>query len=135
MANLKLADKTRDDEASATKTNLAGAKVRVYTGTQPTDPDDAITTQTLLVEITLSNPAVTGPTSGNGLLTLIGTPQGTAAAGGTAAWARLVTSTGDELLDGDVSTSGGGGNFIISSTTITSGQLIQLSSFTYTRPQ
>lgn len=86
---------------------------------------------TLLATLTFGNPAF-GAAS-NGVATANAITAGTAAASGTAAFARLKTSGGATVLDCTVSASGGGGDMIIDSTTVTSGTQVSCSSLTYTR--
>lgn len=108
--------------------------LEVRTGAQPANANTAAS-GTLLVTITLDDPAF-GAGSSAGVLTadVSGTPTGTAVATGTAGWGRIYDSAGNAVVDGSVTASGGGGDFIISSTSITSGQDVELTSLTITDP-
>ncbi len=79
----------------------------------------------------------TTPASVTGdVLTLLGVPlTATASATGTAAKAELRDNAGNAIVTGlTVTASGGGGDVIISSTAITSGQTVQVNSGTITHP-
>ncbi len=58
------------------------ARLRVYNGTRPADPGTAITTQTMLVELTC-NATAFAPAASGGVLTANAISNGTAAANGT----------------------------------------------------
>lgn len=111
--SLTLSPTVRNARATALLAALDGAAtpatLRVYTAPAPT-PGDAITTQTLLAEFTLDDPAgsVTGPT-----LTLTLPDSVVVAADGAPAWARL--SDGDDtwVLDGDAGLTGSGAWFVL----------------------
>lgn len=110
----------------------AGAGViEVYSGAQPATGDTA-ETGTLLVTFTCADPAW-APATG-GVKTLDADPDltATAVATGTAGWARCKDSTGVDVMDGSVGTSGT--DFIINSTSITVGQTVNLTSGTVTDP-
>lgn len=110
----------------------SGAGVlKLYTATQPAGPDTAITSQTLLSTLTFSDPAF-GAAS-NGVATASAITPGTDDASGTAAWARIETSSGTAVMDLTVGTSGSDLNF--NSVTFTaSGASVSISSLTVTMP-
>lgn len=136
MANLRLANATRSAMADGIDDQInagAGAGLlRIYDGSQPAGPDTAVTSQTLLAEITLSDPAF-GAAS-NGVITLSGTPLSDASANatGTASWARFVDSDGNAKVDCDVGTSGATIN--LNTTSIVSGGTVTITSGTITVP-
>lgn len=105
--------------------------IKVYTGAQPANAD-AAETGTLLVTFTLADPAFAGAV--NGVKDLDGDPDLTAAAAnaGTAGWARCEDSDGNNVFDGSVGTAGT--DFIINSTSITSGQTVNLTLGSITDP-
>lgn len=105
------------------------ALLRIYTATRPAT-GAAITSQTLLAELTCN--ATFAPAASGGVLTLNAITQDSSAnATGTAAWFRIVKSDGTTfVLDGDVGTSGSDLN--LTTTSITSGQPVSISSFTIT---
>lgn len=106
------------------------AKLRIYNGTRPANANTAITSQTLLVELTCNATAFAAAASG-GVLTANAISNGTAAATGTASWFRLWQSNGTTaIMDGDVSTAGADLN--LNNTSIATGQTVSVSSFTVT---
>lgn len=110
----------------------AGAgKVRIYTASQPTGPDTAITSQTLLAEVTLADPSF-GAAS-NGVVTLLGVPRTTTGlAAGTAAWFRMLDSNNVAIVDGAVGTSGAELN--LNTLTISVGVSVEITTGTITMP-
>jgi hypothetical protein len=102
----------------------AAGTVKVYTGAQPATADTAAS-GTLLLTFTCKDPAFGA--AGSGTVTLDTTPalSAVAAATGTAGWARVADSTGATVFDGAVGTSGT--DFLISSTSVTSGATVTLS--------
>lgn len=119
---------------AATSGGATVAKIRVYTGTKPAGgASTAITTETLLVELSCQS-GFAAAASG-AVLTLTSTSgvvaSGTAVATGTAGWFRLINgNTSATILDGTIGTTGNDLN--MPSTTITSGQPVQITSFTIT---
>lgn len=106
--------------------------IKIYTGTQPTSPADAITTQTLLGTLTFSDPC---GTSASGTLTMSAITQDSAAdATGTATWARIADSTGATVCDIDVTATGGGGTLQFNTTSFVIGGPILISAFTISVP-
>lgn len=115
------------------------ARLRIYSGTQPGRPDDAINTGTnaLLVEIDLGTAAVFGAAAtGTGTLadTAVATASGilpksnaSATASGTAAWFRAVNKGGTAIIDGSVATSTA--DLILDNTSIAAGQQVTINSW------
>lgn len=131
---IRVATATRSTMMDAVEAALDGgsgaATLEIRTGSQPATANTAAS-GTLLATLTLNDPA--GTQSG-GVITLSVSPAVTtsAVATGTAGWGRLKDSAGNTVLDGSVGTSGT--DFIIDSTSITSGQgvsLIATSTLTY----
>lgn len=110
----------------------AAGKIRVYTASQPANADTAISSQTLLVEFTCADPAFAAAASGVAAIDADPDLSATAAATGTAAWARVLDSDNNVVFDGSVGTSGT--DFIINTTSITSGQTVTLTTGTLTDP-
>jgi len=107
---------------------LGLADFKIYTGSQPADPDSAAT-GTLLVTISIENGFSAASNSSTDLS--IPPETGTAVSTGTAGWGRLVS--GSYNIDGSVAESGG--DFTINTTSIVSGDTISLSAFTITQPE
>lgn len=111
----------------------AGAPtLKVYTGTQPASAEDAAT-GTLLATFTLDATAAFGASS-SGVATLDVSPaiSAVAAATGTAGWFRAADSTDANRIDGSVGQ--GSGDLSLDNTSITSGQTVNLVSWTVTMP-
>ena len=104
-SNLKYSNGTRDAQQQGLITYAgSGAKICIYQGTQPTNANTAISTQTLLVECDLAG---TFGTDSNGTLTLGAVNPGSAVATGTAQFFRIFKSDGTTvIMDGSVGTSG-----------------------------
>lgn len=119
------------------------SKINIYSGTQPSSPDDAAT-GTLLVTIS-NNGGATGltfdaPVAGSISKAAAETWSGTAVADGTAGWFRLYenldtpgsSSTTASRIDGNIATSGA--NMNMSNTFIANAAVQTVSSFSVTLP-
>lgn len=122
------------DVAESIKSVFNGGNVKVYSGTQPADPDDA-PTGTLLVTINNGGTGITFGNASDGVLSKGSgeTWSGTVTATGTAGWFRLCqagdgadadTDYTDCRIDGTVATSGGEINFSSLAFTVSSVQTI-----------
>lgn len=137
----RVPDAVRNAIADAVVDRLdAGAAagiVRIYTGSQPADADDAAT-GTLLVEIDLNDPAFGAAASGVATADVSPQPTGVATAAGTAGWFRALDSDGvdqtDNVIDGSVTATGGGGDMEINNTSIAIGQDVNITAWTVTAP-
>lgn len=107
----------------------ASGKLRIYAGTRPATGGTATT---LLAELTLN--ATFAPAASNGVLTANAiTGDNSADASGTASWARILKSDGTTtVMDLSVSATGGGGELQLSTTTISTGVAINVTSLTIT---
>ena len=106
------------------------AKLRIYDGTRPANPQTAVTSQVLLAELTGPTPFAAG--ASGGVLT-VGTitDDSSADATGTASWFRLFKSDGTTVvMDGDVGTSGSDLN--LNTTSIVAGGPVQVTSYVLT---
>lgn len=123
MAIITLSQEAAGDALQSINDNLnlgsGAATIKLYTGTKPTDPDTAITSQTLLGTLTCSDPA--GTVSGRTLTFGTVTMDSAADATGTATWARLADSAGVAVIDIDITTTGGGGFGQMNTTSIVIG--------------
>lgn len=105
----------------------AGAKLRIYNGTQPATGGAATT---LLAEFTLGSPFA--PAASGATLSPTLPSATTGAAAGTASWFRIVKSDGTtQVIDGTVGTSGA--DLILNTTTISSGVNVSITSFSISR--
>ncbi len=98
------------------------AKWLFYTGPQPA-AGAAITTQTLLATVLLTDPC---GTVSNGTLTLSSAGDVLAVASGVIAWARLTDSADTIVMDADVSALGGGGAITIDNTQVYTGGTVRI---------
>jgi len=129
-SNLKYSNGTRDAQQQGLITYAGtGSIIRLYDGTQPTNANTAISTQTLLVSLTIAGGF---GTDSNGTITLGAVTSGTAAASGTASFFRIVKSDGTTVvMDGSVGTSGSDLN--LNTTTIASSQTVSITAGTIIR--
>lgn len=118
--------------ATAADAGSGPATIQVRTGSQPTTADDAAT-GTLLATFTCADPAFS---VASGVATLDTTPvlTATAAATGTAGWFRLLDSDATKCGDGSITTTGGGGDMTMNTTSVVSGAEVQLTAGTLTDP-
>ena len=115
-------------------TTGAAALLRLYSGSVPADCATAAS-GTLLCTITLPSDWMNAASAG--AKTLLGTWSGSgavAAGSGTAAgYFRVLDSSGVTThLQGTVTVTGGGGDLTVDNTSIASGQLISITTFTIT---
>jgi hypothetical protein len=129
-SNLKYSNGTRDAQQTGLITYAgSGSIIRLYDGTQPANANTAISTQTLLVSLTISG--VFG-TDSNGTITLGSVTNGTAVASSTATFFRIVKSDGTTVvMDGSVGLSGADLN--LNTTTISSSQVVSITAGTIIR--
>ena len=109
-------------------------KLRVYTGSQPAGGPGSAATGTLLLEITLNDPAFDAAASGSAALDVSPALSGTGVADGTAGWARILDSANTAVVDGSVTATGGGGDITVSTTAISTGLTVNLTGLTLTQP-
>ena len=122
---------TRNAMLDALNTRIgASGRLRIYNGTRPANVGTAITSQTMLAELTCNATAFAAAASG-GVLTANAISNGTAAAPGTASWCRVFQSNGTTAIaDADVATAGSDLN--LNNTSIATGQTVSVTSFTIT---
>ncbi len=108
----------------------AAATMEIYNGSRPATGGSATT---LLASFTLNYPVAASPSGG--VVTVSGTPIMTVAvATGTATWFRIKTSAGTFVMDGSVTATSGGGDVEIDDITIDLGDVVTLTSGTFTAP-
>lgn len=127
----------RNAQADAIATLIdagAGAgTIKLYTGSMPAHPADAIGAVTLLGTLTFADPCVAAPAAA-GVLTFDTITQDAAADNaGVAAWARIADSNGNAVFDVNVGTADA--SIILNTTTIVAGGPIAITSFTITIPE
>ena len=82
--------------------------------------------------LTMSDPAFGAASSG--VITANAITRDESATGGTVALFKLTDSADTEVLRGSVTATGGGGDIELTSVTITAGEPVEVSSYTYTAP-
>lgn len=109
---------------------LDNGYLRIYSGTQPTNADTALSGNTLLAELRFN--ATSAPAASGGVLTFNAfTADSSADATGTAAFFRALQSNGTSVaFDGTVGT--GTHDLVVNSTAIQAGAAVSVSSFTFT---
>lgn len=130
---IQLPDAFRQTRANTITTRAGNAALlRIYSGTIPADADASIT-GTLLAELTCGSPFAPAASS-EGVLTANSVTQDSSAnATGTASHFRLYASDGTTVvMQGTVTASGGGGDLQLVTTSITSGQPVQITSYVMT---
>lgn len=110
---------------------LDGGTIEIRTGSRPTSPDDAAT-GTLLATLTLPTPSFGAASSKSATVGSIATV--TAAATGTAGYFRAKSSGGTAYVDGAVGVTGSGAELELDSTSITSGQDVDITGGTWSEP-
>lgn len=111
---------------------LNSGYLRIYNGTKPAGPGTAITTQTLLAELTFGATAF-GASSGGVITANAITQDASANANGTATWYRALATDGTTAhIDGTVGTTASDLN--LSTTTVVAGVPVAVTSLTYTFP-
>lgn len=106
------------------------AKLAFYTGTPPANCGTAAS-GSLLATLTLPTDWMSAAASGS--KALLGTWSGTASAGGTAGYFRLLDNAGTTChAQGTVTATGGGGDLTLDNNVLASSQAISISSFTLT---
>jgi hypothetical protein len=109
------------------------ATLIIYSGTRPATPDASVPGGDVALVTFSMGTGVAFGTVASGVITANTIPPATVANSGTAVWARLLTSGGTAVVDFDVSTvAAGTGDIQLSTTTLTSGVTVTISSFTLT---
>ena len=112
----------------------AGAGIlRIYTGAKPASADLA-PTGTLLGTFTVNDPAFGAAAAGTATLVVAPALSTVGVAAGDAGWFRLLDSDGSTVMDGTVTVTGGGGDLIMSTVTVSIGLTLQLTAGTITMP-
>jgi hypothetical protein len=127
--NTQLSNTTVNAQGDALATLLNNGYCRIYSGTQPTDANTDLGSQTLLAELRFQ--ATAAPSTVGGVVTFNSLTSGTAVATGTASFFRCFKSDGTTVvMDGSVGTSSA--NMVLGTTSIVSGATVSTTSFTHT---
>jgi hypothetical protein len=129
---MKTAVLRRNEMLDSIRDNFNSGKMRIYSGTRPTDADTALSGNTLLAELTFG--ATAFPASSGGVLTANAiTSDSSADATGTASFVRCFESDGTTAIC-DMSVGTSGTECILNTTSIVTGAVISCSSATITNP-
>jgi hypothetical protein len=130
---MKIATISRNAAADAITALANNGYIRIYNGGQPASPQTAVTSQTLLAELTFGATAFGAASSGTATANAI-TADASANATGTAAWARILKSDGTSAVwDATVGTSGT--DIIVNTTTIAITASVTITAMTFTVPE
>ena len=118
-----------DEVTGLVDAGSGAGKVRIYSGTPPAKVGTALSGNTLLAELALTDPAAGAASSGTLTFSAIADDV-SADASGTASFARFLDSDNNAVIQGTVGTSGADINF--NSVTFVAGGLVEITSFTVT---
>ena len=131
-----LATPTRNANVDATAARFdagaGAATVEVRTGGKPANPQ-AAATGTLLGTFTLNDPSWAAAVAGSAALDVTPGISFVGVAAGTAGWFRVKDSTGATVMDGTCGTNNA--DMILSSTSVSIGQVVNLTAGTMTQPE
>jgi hypothetical protein len=105
-------------------TQIGGGTLVAYSGTPPVGPNEALSGNTALATWTFSAAGSQGTPSGGVMTLVFAATTVTASATGTATFFRMLSSGSNVLVQGSIATSGG--DFNLSSTSITSGGTVSI---------
>lgn len=117
----------------ATRTAMAGATLRIYSGTVPTDVDAALGAAVLLAEMTLATPAFNAATaSGDDVICVnpATITDASANASGLASFFRVVCATTTRQAQGTIGTIGSGADMEMAQPNLVAGSPVDISSLT-----
>lgn len=128
---------TRNAALDAIRTALdvgsGPATIAFYTGTQPANGDAALSGNTLLGTLTMTDPAAGAASGGNLTFSPI-TQDSSADATGTATWARIRSSDDAQGMDVDVGATGSGAFIELNTTSIVAGGPIVITAMSLSIP-
>lgn len=127
----KISTTARNRQADSIGDDLNSGTLKIYTGSQPANADDA-PTGTLLVTINL--PADSFAAAANGIAAKSGTWSGVAVADGNAGWFRKANAAATRNYDGAITVTGGGGEIELDDIGIVTGQTVLINTYSITQP-
>lgn len=116
----------------------AAGHLKIYSGTAPADADTALSGNTLLADLAMSNPAFGSAADANpgGQATASAISDDTSAdATGTASFFRVVDRDGTVIFQGDVTATGGGGTLQLATVSIVAAATVRVTSLTFKVPE
>ena len=126
---INLSDTAANAEANAFGPLLNNGFIEIFTGTQPANANTALSGNTLLATLTFGSPAFGSAAAG--VITANAIASGTAAATGTATFARLYESN-ETTVVGDVAVGTSGAGINLNTTSIVTGGLVSVTAYTHT---
>lgn len=118
-----------DEITALIDADVGAGSLRIYDGTPPADANTALSGNTLLAQLTLTDPAAGAASAGVLTFSSI-TDDSSADASGTHTFFRILDNSGDVVLQGTSGTSGT--DLILDAATITAGQTVSVTSATIT---
>jgi hypothetical protein len=120
-----------DRITTAVDAGSAAGKLRIYSGTPPANADAALSGNTLLADLPLSDPSFPGAASGTLTLDVTPVPEDSAAdATGTASFFRLLDSDNNAVVQGTVTATGGGGDLQLNTVSLVAAGPVRVTSLT-----
>ncbi|MEM9286751.1 MAG: hypothetical protein AAGA36_00285 [Pseudomonadota bacterium] len=107
--------------------------VVIYSGTPPANANASLSGNTVLASLPMSDPAF-GSANSSGTATAGAITQQNASATGDATFFRVLDSDSNVIMQGTVTATGAGGDMQLANVTITSGNPVEITSFTYQQP-
>lgn len=123
-----------NSECSGLETLVNSGKLRIYSGTVPTNADDSIGAATLLAELTMNADSFGTPSNGAMTANAI-TADSSADNTGTASFWRLWDSAGTTCYLQGTCGVGASYDMNMNSASVQAGANVSVSSFTYTAPR
>ena len=133
MGAVYLSATARNAAANGIVDLLDGGTIKFYNGTMPTDLPTDLSAFTLLGTCTFGTPAFGSASAGVAAANAI-TEDSAADAAGTCTWARIEKSDGTDIMDVDVTETGGGGTITVNTVSFLVGAAISVTSMTVTMP-
>lgn len=113
----------------------AAGVIKIYSGPIPSSVNNALSGNTLLAELTLSDPSFAATNAAGVATANVIAADASADATGAATFFRIEDSTGAVRFQGDVTDTAGAGDLKISNVNIQAGVEVQITSFTITVPE
>jgi hypothetical protein len=110
----------------------SGGKLKIYDGTQPTNPDTALGAQVKLAELALSATPFGAASGGVATANAISN-DASADATGTASWFSITTSGDVRIIEGSVGATGSSSNLELATVSIVAAAIVSVTSLTYTQ--
>lgn len=122
-----------DRITTAIDAGSGAGKIRLYSGTSPANANASLSGNTLLAELTCSDPSAAAASAKTLTLNAI-TQDASADATGEATFFRVVDSDNNVVLQGSVTAVGGGGDLQMNTASIVAGGPVQITSCSFTLP-